>query len=147
MNGFLKLCGAMAAVAMLSGCVSTSKISDEDRLAIYRANAGEPVRSFRYFGTLDSWTPLGDEAMAVWTRPSEAYLLEFGSSCPDLDFATAVSVTNQGGLVYARFDKVQVLGQGSIRIPCIIQEIRPLDTRGVKADEAQKREAQAMPAE
>lgn len=147
MNGFLKLCGAMAAVAALSGCASTSKISDDDRLAIYRANAGEPVSSFHMFGTLDSWTSLGDEAVAVWTRPSEAYLLEFGDRCPDLDFATSIALTSQGGMVNARFDKVQVLGVSSVAIPCIIQEIRPLDTKAVKADEAAQREAQATPAE
>jgi hypothetical protein len=30
----------------------------------------------QFFGSLNGWTELGDSALAVWTRPSEAYLLE-----------------------------------------------------------------------
>lgn len=138
----------LAAATMLGvAACATGRISDDERLAIYRANAGEPVNSFRYFGRLDGWTSLGDSALAVWTRPNEAWLLELGSRCPELDFAMAITVTNQAGTVYSRFDKVQPLGQGAVSIPCIIQQIRPLDTRAIKADEAELREASAAPRE
>ncbi|AWV06742.1 hypothetical protein C9I47_1025 [Lysobacter maris] len=139
----------LLAAAMAGGLAAcaTGRISDDERLAIYRANAGEPVRSFRYFGRLDGWTSLGGSALAVWTRPHEAYLLELGSRCPDLDFAMAISITNQGGSVYSRFDKVLPLGQGAAPIPCFIQEIRPLDTRAIKAEEAELREAKTAPRE
>ncbi|QDH69457.1 DUF6491 family protein [Marilutibacter alkalisoli] len=141
------MAGLVLVASLLAACASSGRISDDERLAIYRANAGEPVRSFRFFGRLDSWTPLGSEALAVWTRPSTAYLLELAGSCPDLPFATAITVTSQAGSVHARFDKVRVLGQGSITIPCIIREIRPLDTKGIKADEAERREAGTVPDE
>lgn len=131
---------ATAVVLGLAAC-ATGRISDDERLGIYRANAGEPVKSFRYFGRIDGWTPLGDTALAVWTRPSEAWLLELGSRCPDLDFATAITLTSQMHSVYARFDRVRPLGQGAVPIPCIIQEIRPLDTKAIRADEAEMREA------
>ena len=148
MRLFIKPALAAAVVlAGLSACASGNRISDDDRLAIYRAHAGEPVRSFQYFGRLDGWTPLGDEALAVWTRPHDAYLLELDGSCYDLSFATAIALSSQSGMVYAKFDKVTVLGAGAgaIPIPCIIREIRPLDTKAIKAAEADKRDAGKMP--
>ncbi|GAB3344518.1 DUF6491 family protein [Marilutibacter aestuarii] len=140
---------AVLGAAGLSACATGDRISDDERLLIYRAHAGEPVKSFRYFGRLDSWTPLGDEALAVWTRPQEAYLLEFDGSCYNLDFATTIAVSDQGGMVYAKFDKVTVLGPGAgaVSIPCIIGEIRPLDTRAIKAAEADRRENGTLPAD
>ena len=125
----------------LAGCAS--RISDADRLALYRAHAGAPVPHFQYFGRLDGWTPLGNTALAVWTRPSEVYLLELQATCQDLDFANAISVTNQFGRVYARFDKVIVLGSAVPHVPCWIREIRPVDAKALRAAEQEKREAQA----
>lgn len=132
---------AVLAAAALSAC-SSARISDADRLTLYRANAGAPVPSFQYFGQLDGWTPLGNTALAVWTRPSQVYLLELQATCHDLDFANAISVTNQFGRVYSRFDKVLVLGRGTNRIPCWIREIRPVDAKALRAAEQEKREAQ-----
>ena len=131
---------AMAAI-ILAGCAS-DRISDADRLALYRAHAGAPVPNFQYFGRLDGWTPLGNTALAVWTRPSEVYLLELGGTCQDLDFANAITVTNQFGRVYSRFDKVIVLGRGVNHVPCWIREIRPVDAKALRAAEQEKREAQ-----
>jgi len=73
---------ATALAAALGGCASAgTQLSDEATLGLYRAHAGEPVGSFRYFGRLNGWTPLGDETLVVWTRPKEAYLLELFGSC------------------------------------------------------------------
>ncbi len=131
-----------ALVAVVLGACSTARISDADRLALYRAHSGAPVDNFQYFGQLDGWTPLGNTALAVWTRPSEVYLLELQATCHDLDFANAITVTNQFGRVYSRFDKVIVLGRGTNNIPCWIREIRPVDTKALRAAEKEKREAQ-----
>ena len=49
-------------------------------------------------------------AVAIWTRPNEAYLLTLNGYCPDLEFATAISLTHQFRTVYARFDRVVPLG-------------------------------------
>lgn len=125
----------------LAGC-ATGRLSDADRLALYRQHAGEPVRDFQYFSRLDGWTELGDSALAVWTRPGQAYLLELSGPCNDLEYAPAISITNQMGRVSARFDDVLVVGgPESIRMPCRIQTIRPLDVKALKASEKELREA------
>lgn len=133
----------VAAALAMGGC-ATNRLSDADRLEIYRAHAGEPVQSFRYFTALEGWTPLGDEALAVWARPNDVYLLELSGSCPGLDFASAINVTSQMGTVYARFDKVVVLDRNAPAIPCQIREIRPVDIKAIRHAESDRR-AMAQP--
>lgn len=129
------------AVSLLAGC-ATGRLSDQERLELYRAHAGAPVKGFQYFGSLNGWTNLGDTALAVWAKPGTAYLLELVGPCNDLDYAPAISITNTMGRVSARFDDVIVLGgPRSIRIPCRIQAIRPLDVKALKVSEQQLREA------
>lgn len=131
----------------LAACAS-GRIPDDQKLAIHRAHAGEPVPSFQFFGSLSGWTPLGDSAVAVWTRPNEAYLLELTGRCQDLQFAQAISLTSTQNRVHARFDKVMALGTGSIQVPCHIATIRPLDVKAVREAERQVRDgAAAQPAE
>ena len=134
----------LAAVLGLSvaGCSTTGQLTDSEKLALYRANAGAPVNGFNYFGDLDGWTDLGDSALAVWTRPNQAYLLELGGPCMDLSTAMAIGTTNQMGMVSARFDSVVVYGSPpSFRIPCTIQTIRPLNVKALRASEQELREA------
>ncbi|RPE77104.1 DUF6491 family protein [Vulcaniibacterium tengchongense] len=141
-RSLLALSMLATAVIAAAGCASDPKLRDADRLELYRANAGAPVGNFQYFGRLDGWTPLGDSALAVWTKPNQAYLLELNGPCQDLDFANAITVTNQFGRVHSRFDKVIVLGRGVDRMPCFIREIRPIDVKALKQAEKDKREAQ-----
>jgi len=117
---------------------------DSERLALYEANAGAPVSSAPYFGSLNGWTPLGDGAIALWTRPSQAYLVRFVGTCPDIEFANAIRVTSQGGRVYARFDDVVPIDGSPLQsIPCRIGELRPLDIKAIRATERGMREARA----
>ncbi|WP_202843919.1 DUF6491 family protein [Luteimonas saliphila] len=132
---------ALAALLALAGCASDAGLRDSEKLALYANHAGEPVTSFRYFGSLNGWTPLGDSALAVWTRPSEAWLLELQGRCQDLAFAPAIGLTNQMGRVHARFDKVIVRGGGAMGMPCHIGQIRPLDVKAIRATEKELREA------
>lgn len=136
----------VAATLALSGCASTSQVGQSEKLALYRSHAGEPVPSFRLFGSLTSWTALGENALAVWTRPNEAWLLELSAPCRDLDFATAIGLTDSAGRVAARFDRVipqQAGGGSTMQLPCIIQTIRPLDTSAIRAGERELREGAA----
>jgi hypothetical protein len=127
--------------AGLAGCAS-NRISDDERLALYRAHAGAPVRDFQYFGNLNGWNNLGNTALAVWTKPGTAYLLELAGPCNDLDYAPAISITNMMGRVSSKFDDVIVLGgPRTIRMPCRIESIRPLDVKALKVSEQQLREA------
>ena len=135
---------ALAAIALmaLQGCATTG-MTEAEKLATYRAAAGEPVSSFTYLGRISGWTPLDDEHIAVWTRPKEAWLLSFSGVCPDIEFTPMIGLTSQGNRVYAGFDKVLVDSPGSMRLPCRIREIRPLDvTRIREAEKAAREEAQ-----
>ena len=140
-----KLITALAMALALGAC-STTRLSDSETLALYRAHAGGPVRDFQYFGQINGWTPLGDTALAVWTRPSQAYLLELYGPCPDLDYAPAISLSNMMSRVSARFDNVYVHGGGSssMRIPCRIETIRPLDVKALKQAQKNLREAKLV---
>lgn len=138
----------LAAAAVAAGCVSTPRMSDADRLALYQAHAGEPVRGFSLFGGLYGWSPLGNQAMVAWTRHNQAWLLDLVGPCHDLDYATAISITSFGGQVQARSDSVMPLGSmvGQVgRIPCRIAVIRPVDVKGVKQAEQELRQASVQP--
>ena len=136
----------MLGLAVLLSACSTTRLSDAETLALYRTHAGEPVKDFQYFGQINGWTPLGNSALAVWTKPSQAYLLELYGPCQDLDYAPAISLSNFGSRVSARFDSVQVLGggTGSIRIACRIENIRPLDVKALKQAQKDLREASVV---
>jgi hypothetical protein len=130
---------SLLAVGLLAGCATAGRISSADRLSLYRSHAGEAVNSFRYSGSLNGWTELGDSALAVQTRPNEAWLLEFGHSCPGLDFASTIGLTSQFNRVQVGFDKVLVHGESPVG--CRIASIRPLDTARLKEDLKQLRQA------
>jgi hypothetical protein len=133
-------------LSLLGACASTPKLGDAERLALHQAHAGAPVSSFRMFGQLDGWSPLGDDAMVVWTRPREAWLLDLVAPCPDLRYATALALTSFGNVVHARSDSVTPLGPmvGQVgRVPCRIAQIRPLDTAALKQAQEQLRQIQA----
>lgn len=137
-----KLLVALIAAVALAGCATAGKLSSGERLALYKAHAGEPVRDFQYFGSLNGWTELGDSALAVWTKPSEAWLLSLSGPCMDLSYAPAITVTNMMGRVSARFDRVIVRGSGPMmHVPCQIQTIQPLDVKALRASEKELREA------
>ena len=66
----MKRCLFFAFTAALAACASTPRLSDSQRYALYQDHAGQPVKSFRYFGNINGWTPVGDSALVVWTRPN-----------------------------------------------------------------------------
>jgi hypothetical protein len=130
---------------LLAATACASSPSKEDaRLALYRAHAGAPVPGFVYLGRFDRWESLGDRALAVWTRPKQAWLLELGVPCANLPFAIAIGLTSHTGQVSARFDDVLVRQPGP-NVPCRIEEIRPLDVEAIRAaDAAAKNQASGM---
>ena len=141
-----RICLLLVLGLALTACATTPGGSDAEKLALHRAQAGKPVNDFRYFGSLTGWTPLGDSALVVWTRPVEAFLLELYGPCSSLDFAPAITLSNTMGRVSARFDSVSVLGGGTshMDMPCRIHTIRPLDTKGLKQAQQELREAKVV---
>ncbi|HET7126602.1 MAG TPA: DUF6491 family protein [Lysobacter sp.] len=134
-------------VASAASCATGPAQGDSPQLALYRSHAGAPVPSFHYFGRLDSWTPLGDRTVAVWTRPSEAWLLDLDGACNDLGFTPFIGLTSSAGTVSARFDKVLVRNTGHINLPCRILTIRPLDVKAIRQAERGERDATKAPAD
>ena len=132
----------LASIFSLAACASTPKQTDAEKLAMYKASAGEPIKDFNYPGSLNGWQPVGDSALAVWTKPREAYLLDLGGPCRDLSYAPAISITNVMGRV-STLDRVRVLGGagGVGPISCRIVSIRKLDLTKLKAAEADLRKA------
>ncbi len=130
-----------ATLAALAGCASTSNLKDTDRLAIYREHAGETVKSIQYSGSYSGWTPLGENALALWTRPSQAYLIELYSPCTDLSSTEAIGFKSQNGWISARFDQVYVQSNSLLPLPCTIKNIRPLDIKAIRLAEKAARDA------
>lgn len=141
MKRLTAMAAMLSATLALGACATGGGLSNAQQLALYQAHAGEPVASFNYLGSINGWTPLGDTAIAVWTRPREAWLLELYGPCSGLQSTPAIALTNTMNRVSARFDKVLVRDTGSsMDMPCIIREIRALDVNAIREAEKQARE-------
>jgi hypothetical protein len=112
--------------ASLAGCATGPKLN-------YVEYAGEPVKSF-YLGNFDGWNAVSRDQLVVWSGFNKAYLLKIAGYCPDLQFANAIAITSTASTV-DKFEKV-IVG----RDRCLINEIRPLDTKQMKEDRKLLRE-------
>jgi hypothetical protein len=122
----MSLVAAAVVAGLLAGCATGPKLN-------YTEYAGEPVKSF-YLGNFDGWNAVSRDQLVVWSGFNKAYLLKLTGYCPDLQFAHQIAITSTGNTV-DRFEKV-IVG----RDRCLINEIRPLDTKQMKADRKLLRE-------
>jgi hypothetical protein len=127
--------GWIIAVLAFAGCSTLAPRPPSPRLALYAAHAGAPVPSFRSLGRFDNWEPLGDDVLAVWTRPNQAWLLELYGPCDGLEYSVAIGVTDHAGQVEAGLDRVLVSHPSPVQAPCTIRTIRPLDVSAIKQAE------------
>jgi hypothetical protein len=137
---------ALAAVLILVGaCASAPRMTTTERLELYRANAGEPVRSFHSPGRLWGWRAIGDSALTVWTSSNRGFLLELANRCPEMGFATKIGVTTRTNSVHAGFDSVVVrrAGQQGNVTKCRIDTIRPLNTQVIRESKRELQDADA----
>ena len=125
---------ALFGCLLLAACATDPAARDANRAALYRAHAGAPVDSFPYLRVMTQWTPLGPDAVAIWTSPSRAWLLDV-PGCTDLEWARAISISESAGRVSARFDRVTPIGASAGRMPCRIEQIRPLDVKAIREAE------------
>lgn len=135
----------LALAAGLGACSHGPTLSTEDRLALYREHAGAPVGSFRLerMPGNQNWTPLGDQAVAVWQSSNRGFLLELRSRCSGLGPASRISITNAMGTVAARLDSVVTRNAaGSFSRSCRIETIRPIDGNAVREAKRELREAE-----
>ncbi|RDI99385.1 hypothetical protein DVT68_00530 [Dyella solisilvae] len=142
---------ALLAAGLLVGCASTSTtLTTQQRLELYQQHAGAPIESFRIdnFIRTRSWTPLGDQALAVWPLGSDGYLLELRGQCFGLSTSPRISITNSRSQIVTRSDSV-VPAPLTIKRPigaysCRIQSIRPLDTRALHDAKRELRDAELI---
>jgi hypothetical protein len=132
-----------ALTALLAACSSMPSAQYmQQRRAAYAAAAGAPVRSFRLElgASIDSWEPLSDTQLVVYTRPTRAYLLDTWP-CSGLTFTNRVGFTSFAEEVSTGFDKV-LTGRGYL--PCRIKQIRPVDLARFKLEKEARRQADVV---
>ena len=141
--GASRMLTLLSALLLVTACATSPRMTPADRLEFYRANAGEPVRSFHSPSRLWGWRALGDSALTVWTSSNQGFLLELAHRCPDMTFASSIGLTTRTNRVAAGFDSV-VLHRSGVqrsRTTCRIDTIRPLNTRVVKEPKRELQDA------
>lgn len=121
------------AVCGVAGAETRERMAKEYQL--YREFSGAPVNHVTAFRLYD-WKPLGQSALAVWTRghQSGVYLLEVDRPCPGLDWARTIGITDGVNTIHAKFDRVKFVdGPRGPVITCLIREIRPVDYKALRA--------------
>mgnify|MGYP006194258685 CR=1 FL=1 len=137
---------ALPLALSVAACASTAGPDDgyrEDaaKLALYRAHIIDEVGSIPFSGSIDRWTGLGDSALAVWTSPSRAWLLELHAPCPYLDTSYSIGFDSNDSRIDAGFDSVVPL-EGGVQIPCRIDNIYRIDVDAVR--EAERAQASGV---
>ena len=135
----------MLAVA-LAACSTAPTLTTQERLDLYRAQSRAPVRSLRpdRMTGMQQWTPLGDQALAVWSSGNRGHLLELRNRCPGMLSAGGISITNSLGNVTARMDSVVPRMVGASNRGCRIDSIRPIDGRALRDAKREIRDAQIV---
>ena len=119
----------LLAVLGASACAS-NRPSDADRLAMYEAHAGAPVKQIRNVNAM-GWERVDDQHVILSTRPTESWLLEVSGPCVDWGSGSPLlRLSSTGPYVMAKFDRI--LTEGS-PVSCRIEEIRPIDVKAVRA--------------
>jgi Family of unknown function (DUF6491) len=124
----------ISAVFLVTACATSPTMTPAERLEFYRANAGDPVRSFDSPARLWGWRALGDSALTVWTSKTQGFLLELANRCPEMAVASAIGLTTRNDQVAAGLDSIVMQRRGSTGTPvtCRIDTIRQINTRVVK---------------
>ncbi len=125
----------LAAALALAAC-ATNRPSEADRLAVYEAHAGEPVKQIRNHDAM-GWDRIDGEHILLSMRPKETWLLKLSGPCLDWGSGSPfLKLSSQTGWVMAKFDRVLVQGSP---VSCRIEEIRPVDVKAVRAAESELR--------
>jgi hypothetical protein len=120
----------LALSALSLAACATTRMGDQERLALYDAHSGAPVKTIRYTSPM-GWERIDDEHLVLNMRPNEAWLLTVPGPCLDWGSAApVVSVSHQASIVSAGLDRISVPG---VPVPCRITQIRPVDLAGLRA--------------
>ena len=119
--------------ALLLGACATRGPSEVDRLAMINANAGAPVNQIRYFNAM-GWERVDPHHVLLSMSPRETWLLTVSGPCLDWGSGSPVmGLSSNGGFVYAKFDRITTAGSP---VSCRIEEIRPVDAKALRKDDA-----------
>jgi hypothetical protein len=129
------------ALASLQACSSIPlNLSETVEPGHVGAYAAQPIDHFDFEGERVTWRPLASNEALLWTSPDRAYLIEVGSTCPDLRLARRIAVTSTLNTVYSLgLDYVKVRGE-----QCPIERIRPVDYGQLRADRREKTEQRSV---
>ena len=117
---------------MLAGLALAVAASASAKEIDYRDYAiGEPLKEITYY-QLYNWQRSTDEAVVLWTKPSQAYVLQLANKCEALN--SGRSKIEIGGVADPRntLSVNDVLIVGTMR--CKVVGIRALDIAAVKRD-------------
>jgi hypothetical protein len=120
---------ASLALLALTAC-ATTRMSDEQKLALYQGQAGAPVRAIRYLEPI-GWQRIDDLHLVLDVRPRESWLITMSGPCLGWGRSEQViSISHGGGFVNAGLDSVDFPRS---QISCRIAELRPVDPAAVRA--------------
>lgn len=129
----------VAAMLALAACASRGS-TDANRLAMIEAHAGAPVKQIRNYNAM-GWDRVDDAHVLLSMRPSETWLLRVSGPCLDWGSgAPVLGLTSQGPYVMAKLDRILINGSP---VSCRIEEIRPVDTKALRAAESAARDQAA----
>ena len=124
-------------VALLLAACATTRMSDNQRLALYTSHAGEPVNKIRYVTPM-GWERIDGQHVVVNMRPRENWLLKLSGSCLDWGGGSPfLAISSPTGWLISKFDRIKVSGSP---VTCRIEEIRPVEMQAVRAAEKQLRD-------
>ncbi|MGX5672348.1 DUF6491 family protein [Thermomonas fusca] len=127
-----------AAIALGLTACATGRLSDTERLALYQQHAGAPVNQIRYLDPM-GWDRIDDQHVVLQMRPNESWLLRLSGPCLQWTSGSPfIGLSSFSGMTLSRFDKV--VAPGSSQLSCLIQEIRPVDVKALRAAEKSLRE-------
>lgn len=136
MNALYSKCMFPIIAVLGLGACATNGLSDADRLAMIQAHSGAPVKQMRYFNAM-GWDRVDDDHVLLNMRPSETWLLRVSGPCLDWGSGSPVlGLSSQGPYVMAKLDRIHVNGSP---VSCRIEEIRPVDTKALRAAESSAR--------
>ena len=130
----LKYVSVFLTLALVCACSSIPRETDQQALARLTSYAGAPVDDIRTYSHFDGWSPVDERHILINSGVNAAYLLTVSPPCSELPFATHVAFTSRFPHTISRLDFVKV---GRNR--CLITEIRPVNTKQMRADSEQQK--------
>ena len=127
----------LAALSLALAACATTRPTDTERLALYVAHAGQPVKQIRYLNPM-GWEHIDGAHVVLNMRPKENWLLTLPTNCLNWGGGSPfLTIDSQNGLLITKFDSIRVAGSP---VSCPISEMRPVDMQAVRAAEKQMRD-------